>query len=215
MTVLSILVAAAVMAAPLGTEFTYQGVLSDAGAPATGDFDFSFLLYDADVGGSQVGIIIYVEDLTVTDGDDDTLADLSCASDEIARWNGTAWNCSSDDDTPYARTFVVGPVGTPAQNGMELRNAVFAFTPPTSQEEAVLLKLEPGVYDTGTTALPIWGWMTIEGAGQDLTVITGTVCDSISGTVNSWSDHSGLRRLTRDLHLLRPGPEQLRRHSLR
>ncbi len=293
MTVLVILAAVTVGAAPLGTEFTYQGVLSNAGTPASGDFDFRFLLYDAAVGGSQVGGILYVDDLAVSDGrmttqldfgsifdgtalwlevgvrdggstgvytvlsprqeltaapfaqhsqtadtaataghattagdaanlggyagsyyltwsnfigvpgdllngDDDTLADLNCSPDEITRWNGTAWNCSGDDDTPFVRTSVVGPVGTSTQNGTALRNAVNAITPPTIQEEAVLLVLEPGTYDVGTTALPIWAWMTIEGAGEDLTVITGAVCDSIleNGTVASTSDHVGLRRLT-------------------
>jgi len=31
------------------------------------------------------------------DGDDDTLAGLSCASGEIAKWNGSAWACAADD----------------------------------------------------------------------------------------------------------------------
>ncbi len=298
MTLVLVLIAATAAAAPLGTEFTYQGVLSDAGTPATGAFDFRFLLYDADVGGSQVGSIVYVEDLTVSDGrmttsldfgsvfdgtalwlevgvrdglsgggysvlsprqeltaapfaqhakaadsattaghattadtatsagnadaldgqsgsyylawsnlvgvpdglddgDDDTLGDLSCSPGEIASWNGSAWNCSSDDDTPYVSTYVVGPVGTTTQNGTALRNAIAAITPPTSQEEAVLLVLEPGTYDMGATALPIWAWMTIEGAGANLTVITGAVCHSTvnSGTIRSTSERVGLRNL--------------------
>jgi len=292
MVVLTVFVAAAVMAAPLGSEFTYQGVLSDGGVPPSGDFDFRFLLYDADVGGSQVGIVVNVEDLAVTDGrmttqldfgdvfdgsalwlevgvrdggstgaytvlsprqeltaapfaqhakfadvadnaghsatagdsdrldgmdgsyyltwsnfvgiptdiadgDDDALGDLTCSSDEIARWTGSAWNCSSDDDTPYARTFVVGPVGTTTQNGTALRNAIDAITPPTSQEEAVLLVLEPGTYDVGDTALPVWGWMTIDGAGERLTVITGSACSGATrkGTIRFEWDDSELRHV--------------------
>ncbi len=268
MTVLAILVVVAATAAPLGTEFTYQGVLADAGSPAAGVFDFRFYLYDAESGGSQVGSVVLVEDLAVSDGrmttqldfgsvfdgtalwlevgvrdgtstgsytvlsprqqltaapfaqhakgadmatvatsagnattlggqtgayylawsnfvgipgdladgDDDTLGDLSCGAGEITRWNGAAWNCGSDDDTPYVRTYVVGPVGTTTQNGTALRNAIAAITPPASQEEAVLLKLEPGVYDIGTTGIEVWGWMTVAGAGRDLTKITGAVC---------------------------------------
>lgn len=283
-----------VIAAPLGTEFTYQGVLSDAGSLASGDFDFRLFLYNADAGGSQVGPMVLIEDVTVTDGrfttqldfgdvfdgaalwlevgvrdgalggtytvlqprqeltaapfaqhakaadsattagyaaaageadtldgqhgayylswsnftgipgdladgDDDTLSDLSCTSDEIARWNGSAWNCSTDDDTPYSRTFVLGPVGTPTQNGTALRNAIAAITPPTSQEEAVLLMIEPGVYDVGDTGIEIHGWTMLEGAGRDHTKITGTVCDTGSGIgaglVFSDSERSGLGRL--------------------
>jgi len=290
------LFAVSTMAAPLGTEFTYQGVLADGGVPASGAFDFRFLLYDADVGGAQVGAIVYVEDVTVTDGrmttqldfgsvfdgtalwlevgvrdggstgaytvlsprqeltaapfaqhaqsadaavtsmtaghattagdadtldgqhgsfyltwsnfigipgdladgDDDTLGDLSCGAGDITRWNGTAWYCGSDDDTPYIRTYVVGPVGTTSQNGTALRNAIAAITPPISQEEAVLLKVEPGVYDIGTAGIEIWGWMTLEGAGEDSTRITGTVCgpDIHSAILTSTSDHVVLGKLT-------------------
>lgn len=310
-TVLVMLATATVVAAPLGTEFTYQGVLSDAGVPAAGVFDFRFLLYDADVGGSQVGGIIYVEDLTVAggrmtteldfggvydgtalwlevgvrdgastgsytvlsprqeltaapfaqhaatadaattavsattadhattadsaataedadtlegehgsyyltwsnfagipgdlaDGDDDSLADLSCAPNEIARWNGSAWSCSSDDDTPYARTYVVGPVGTALQNGSALRNAVGAISEPSSREEAVLVVIEPGVYDLGSNFMVFWDWMTLEGAGEDSTFITSAVCDT-GGTIYSLANHIGLRRVTVENTCSNPG----------
>ncbi len=55
-------------AAPLGTAFTYQGRLTDGGGPAEGAYDFQFILYDALVGGAQVGSIVYKEDVIVTDG---------------------------------------------------------------------------------------------------------------------------------------------------
>jgi len=308
--VLVMLVSAMVAAAPLGTEFTYQGVLSDAGAPAAGVFDFQFYLYNAAGGGSQVGPLVVIEDVTVTagrfttqidfgsvfdgtalwlevgvrdggstgtftvlsprqeltaapfaqhsqtadsattaghaatadsattaghattagsatsagdadtvdgqhgtyyltwsnfvgiptdlaDGDDDTLADLSCSSDEIARWNGSAWNCSSVDDTPYARTYVVGPVGTATENGTALLNAVAAITPPTSQEEAVLVMIEPGVYDLGTNYLSFTSWMTIEGGGVNATFISSAFCGE-GGTIYADGTTSGigLRRLS-------------------
>ena len=31
--------------------------------------------------------------------DDDTLGDLSCTTDQIAKWNGSAWECAADVDT--------------------------------------------------------------------------------------------------------------------
>lgn len=104
------------------------------------------------------------------------MADLSCGSDEIARWTGSAWNCSSDDDTPFARTYVVGPVGTDVENGTALLNAVAAITPPTSQSEAVLVVIEPGAYDLGVGFLSFTSWMTIEGAGVNATSITSAYC---------------------------------------
>ena len=56
-------------AAALGTEFTYQGVLTDGDSPASGTFDFEFGLYDdPDFGeGTLLGTVI-VGDKPVTDG---------------------------------------------------------------------------------------------------------------------------------------------------
>jgi hypothetical protein len=43
------------IAAPLGTAFTYQGLLNDGGAPASGVYDFEFTVHGAGVDGSQIG----------------------------------------------------------------------------------------------------------------------------------------------------------------
>jgi hypothetical protein len=48
--------------------FTYQGRLTSGGVPANGIYDFTFILYDASVGGSQSGPIITRNDVTVTNG---------------------------------------------------------------------------------------------------------------------------------------------------
>jgi hypothetical protein len=53
---------------PLPHVVTYQGRLTDGGAPANGSYDLRFILYNADVGGSQVGDISTHEDVLVTDG---------------------------------------------------------------------------------------------------------------------------------------------------
>jgi len=287
--VLTITVAAVAGAAQIGTDFTYQGILSAGGVPANGSFDLRFILYNADSGGSQVGTTQYVADLDVSqgrvnavldfgavfdgtalwlevsvrdgastgaytvlsprqalnagpysqhaleathaltadsaataanadqldgqhgayylawsnftgvpagldDGDDDTLAGLSCSDGQIARWTGSAWNCSTDDDTPYVRTYVVGPVGTAVENGTALLAALAAIPTPASQEEAALLKLEPGLYDVGMTAVTMKPWVDVEGSGETVTKITGAVCGSTTGVVEAASN-SELRRL--------------------
>jgi hypothetical protein len=53
---------------PVGTTFTYQGRLSDGANPASGSFDFQFALFDAAVGGGQVGATLDVPGLNVTTG---------------------------------------------------------------------------------------------------------------------------------------------------
>jgi hypothetical protein len=57
-----------VQASPLGTDFTYQGQLKQAGAPASGNYDFVFRLYDAAQGGSQIGSDFVVDDWPVSEG---------------------------------------------------------------------------------------------------------------------------------------------------
>jgi hypothetical protein len=55
-------------AAPIGSVFTYQGRLTDAGSPADGVYDLRFILYDASVGGSQVGSTLTIDDQPVNQG---------------------------------------------------------------------------------------------------------------------------------------------------
>jgi len=52
----------------LGTSFTFQGRLTDAGVPANGVYDLNFYLYDALAGGSQVGPVQTTGDVTVSAG---------------------------------------------------------------------------------------------------------------------------------------------------
>ena len=56
------------LASPMGTAFTYQGRLNFSDTPADGNYDFSFGLYDALAGGSQVGTTILVLNHEVNDG---------------------------------------------------------------------------------------------------------------------------------------------------
>ena len=52
----------------LTTGFTFQGRLTDGGAPANGVYDLNFYLYDALAGGSQVGPVQTLGDVAVTAG---------------------------------------------------------------------------------------------------------------------------------------------------
>lgn len=55
-------------ATALGTGFTYQGRLTDAGSPANGSYDLRFILYDAETAGSAVGSTVTKEDVAVSNG---------------------------------------------------------------------------------------------------------------------------------------------------
>lgn len=50
------------------TGFTYQGSLQNGGIRANGNYDFEFRMFDAAVGGNQLGITFGVDAVAVTDG---------------------------------------------------------------------------------------------------------------------------------------------------
>ena len=64
----SILVAGAWAQTPLGSAFTYQGVLTDGNAPAQGSYDFVFGLYSDAAGTSQVDSDVNKGGVPVVDG---------------------------------------------------------------------------------------------------------------------------------------------------
>jgi hypothetical protein len=64
----ALLVASAVRAQPLTTAFTYQGELRNSGSPVSGLYDLRFRLYDAALGGTQVGSTLCSDNTTLTNG---------------------------------------------------------------------------------------------------------------------------------------------------
>lgn len=67
--------------------FVFQGQLNDMDAPAEGPFDFEFLLFDADTGGSQIGSVQSIEDLPVSNGNFNAELDFGDdAFDGSPRW---------------------------------------------------------------------------------------------------------------------------------
>jgi hypothetical protein len=61
------LFAGAVSADPVGSDFTYQGQLTDAGSPANGPYDFQFALFTSAGDGTPVDTVS-VDDLVVSGG---------------------------------------------------------------------------------------------------------------------------------------------------
>jgi hypothetical protein len=56
------------VAAPLGSAFIFQGRLTDGGTAANGTYDLRFILYNAEVGGSQAGGTLTNESVTAING---------------------------------------------------------------------------------------------------------------------------------------------------
>ncbi len=70
------------------------------------------------------------------------------------------------------RTVFVSPVGTAGQNGTALAAAMAAITT-ASASNPWLLKIEPGVYDVGTSSLNMKPFVDVEGSGELTTTIRG------------------------------------------
>jgi uncharacterized membrane protein YgdD (TMEM256/DUF423 family) len=96
------------------------------------------------------------------------------------------------------RTVLVSPTpGNPTASGTTLRNALAGIPAPSSTDRW-LLKIEPGIYDIGTTPLQMRSWVDIEGSGIGVTTVRGSVdalLTNYDGTING-ADNSELRLLT-------------------
>jgi hypothetical protein len=103
---------------PQGSGFTYQGRLADAGSPADGAFDFQFILYDAAVGGSQIGPIVLRDDVVVTAGLFTVGLDFGASFGGSRRWLDIAVR-------PGASTGTFTPV-VPRQELSSAPNALFS-----------------------------------------------------------------------------------------
>lgn len=99
-----------------------------------------------------------------------------------AATTGTAGFMSAADKTKlngtyaYVRTIIVGPAtisSTAAANGTALIAALNGITG-NAAATPFLLKIEPGVYDIGGTALTMKTYVDIEGSGENATFITAT-----------------------------------------
>jgi hypothetical protein len=64
----AVLAASPAFAFPLGTGFTYQGLLNQSGSPVTGTVTLTFGLWDAQGGGTQIGASEVLSGITVTNG---------------------------------------------------------------------------------------------------------------------------------------------------
>lgn len=87
--VVAALVASGVSAQqPVGTAFTYQGQLKQAGLPANGSYDLSLSLWDAATGGAQCGSTVALPGVPVTDGLFTVALEFGadCFATNAARW---------------------------------------------------------------------------------------------------------------------------------
>ena len=81
-----LLLSQAMAATPQGTSFTYQGRLTDGGAPANGTYDIQALLFDAAAGGAQVGSTLTFNDVSISNGVFTESLDFGAQFNGSSRW---------------------------------------------------------------------------------------------------------------------------------
>lgn len=85
-----------VLAAPLGTAFTYQGQLRQGGTAINGTCDVAFSLFDDPAAGAQIGATQTANGMTLVDGRFTVQLDFGPAAfDGQARWLQVAVRCPS------------------------------------------------------------------------------------------------------------------------
>lgn len=163
--------------APVGSGFTYQGRLVFSGSPASGDYDFTFSLFDASSGGTQVGSTITALNQTLSIGTFTTLLDFGpTAFQGDARWLQIA----------------VRPSGQPTFTTMSPRQAL------TAAPYAV--SLVPGALVQGSSTTNIFAARNNNGGSSSSAVLgfsqnagTGVFGQSINGAgVEGSSEGSGV-----------------------
>jgi hypothetical protein len=177
-------VAPALAQTPVGTVFTYQGRLTDAGLPADGAYDLRFILMDADAGGSQVGPIVLRDDVAVANGLFTVSLDFGAVFTGSKRFLEVAVR-------PGASTGSYTAIG----NRQELTPAPYSLQAASTTTVAGLsctngqvLKWAGGVWSCGADLVGS-GTVTSVGSGAGLTggpiTTTGTVSVATGGIASS------------------------------
>ncbi|MGA2852749.1 MAG: hypothetical protein ABSE90_01260 [Verrucomicrobiota bacterium] len=150
-------------AAPVGTAFTYQGRLIDGGAPATGNYDFWFKLYNDPASGTQQGVTVTPAAVPVSNGLFTVVLDFGPGVfTGDARWLDI-WVHNSTNDPGVGWIWL-----SPRQPLTPAPHAIFATTASNvsgTVSAAQLLGALPGASLSGTYG----GAVTLNNAGNSFT----------------------------------------------
>jgi len=111
-------------------------------------------------------------------------ASLSCSSNQIPKWNGSAWACAADNGgASYANYAVVALSGGDYTSPVTAMSNISSWCGTPSASNPCLLKILPGVYSIGTGSVIMKSYVDIEGSGRNVTTITGSILNSSSGVI--------------------------------
>ena len=171
--------------AAVGTAFTYQGQLADNGNPATGMYDFLFELYDAEMGGVQIGSSILLNEVEISNGYFTVLLDFG-GSIFVGNPRYLAISvrsgASESSYTPLAPRRMI----TPNPYAIYADRASSLSAPDGNPSRAVTVSNEGFVgvgIESPVNRLHVAnGSIFYQNAGKDLVISTGAEVDIRSGT---------------------------------
>jgi hypothetical protein len=169
-------------AQPLTTAFTYQGQLTTSGAPASGQYDMRFRLYDALTAGAQLGPTLCADNVAVAQGQFTTRLDFG------AQFAGQQRFLELDirQDTGLSCANAAGfTTLTTRQPLSATPNAAFAITAATALD-TTQLGGQPAAYYTNAAhlvgALPSTSLFGTYTSALNLTNTSNTFTGSFSGS---------------------------------
>lgn len=87
--------------------------------------------------------------------------------------SGSAGTVARSDHRHHVQTVIVSPAETAVSSGTALLTALAGITD-ASVTKPYLLKIEPGVYDLGSSSLAMKQFVDVEGSGETVTLVTAT-----------------------------------------
>jgi hypothetical protein len=174
------------LAAPLGSAFTYQGRLTEAGVAATGAYDLKFSLYDSLGAGSQVGGALTNAATAVTNGLFTVTLDFGTVFDGNARWLQVAVRPSGG--ATFTNLSPRQPL-SPAPYALYAPSAGAAATAATASGVAPNAVTTPAILNSNITAAKIASGQVV----KSLNGLADSVTLSAGANVTLAADGNGLR----------------------
>jgi hypothetical protein len=157
------------------TAFSYQGRLDDNGAPANGVYDFQFALFDSVTNGNQLGSVVFVSDVTVSNGLFTTAIDFGNAFNGSNYWLDVAVSTNGSDN--FTGLIPRQPI-SPAPSALfansasnvsgEISSSQISGTIPATQLNGTIsfTQLPPSLLTNGASGVNISGTFTGDGSGM-------------------------------------------------
>ena len=136
--------------------FVFQGSLNDQGSPATGMYDLEFALFSVDIGGTQIGPTVTLEDQQVTDGRFSVEIDFGDVFDGSSKWIEVSVR-NGDSIDPFTELSPRAKIGsTPQASFADHAGLADALVDPTWNEAPGVISYGVGQSQVVINRATVW-----------------------------------------------------------